>query len=167
MNSTGKISEAPQFPPVAPTPVTTLLRVKIVAWLVNVARVWVLLSLSLSVRLSVIRMYIEVMIGWYHWLMLFFLFLFTFVVACHLIPSSRGILLSVELLILHVHSSGFDVVIIKNLRVPKYCISCDSSFLSDMNGAHIIIFHVSTGKSASLKLQSNFSSATGSSVGSW
>lgn len=30
-----------------------------------------------------------------------------------------------------------------------------------------MIFHVSTGRSASLKLQSNFSSATGSSVGSW
>ena len=32
---------------------------------------------------------------------------------------------------------------------------------------HIMIFHVSTGRSASLKDQSNFSSATGSSVGSW
>ena len=32
---------------------------------------------------------------------------------------------------------------------------------------YIMTFHVSTGKSASLKLQSNFSSATGSSVGSW
>jgi hypothetical protein len=32
---------------------------------------------------------------------------------------------------------------------------------------YIITFHVSTGRSASLKLQSNFSTATGSSVGSW
>lgn len=32
---------------------------------------------------------------------------------------------------------------------------------------YIMTFHVSTGRSASLKLQSNFSSATGSSVGSW
>ena len=32
---------------------------------------------------------------------------------------------------------------------------------------YIIIFQVSTGKSASLKDQSNFSFATGSSVGSW
>lgn len=32
---------------------------------------------------------------------------------------------------------------------------------------YIIIFHVSTGKSASLNDQSNLSSATGSSVGSW
>ena len=35
------------------------------------------------------------------------------------------------------------------------------------SNTHIIIFHVSIGRSASLKDQSNFSSATGSSVGSW
>lgn len=32
---------------------------------------------------------------------------------------------------------------------------------------YIMIFHVSTGRSASLNDQSNFSSATGSSLGSW
>jgi hypothetical protein len=36
-----------------------------------------------------------------------------------------------------------------------------------VTSTYIIIFQVSTGKSASLKDQSNFVSATGSSVGSW
>jgi hypothetical protein len=60
-----------------------------------------------------------------------------------------------------------DVVVVENLRVPNSFVS--GRVLQDLglHDTHIMIFHVSTGKSASLKDQSNFSSATGSSVGSW
>lgn len=61
-----------------------------------------------------------------------------------------------------------DVVEVQDLRIPECRVS--SRILIDVdkqNATHIMIFHVSTGKSASLKDQSNFSSATGSSVSSW
>jgi len=46
-----------------------------------------------------------------------------------------------------------------------YWVGCSSSH--SWICSYIMIFHVSTGSSASLNDQSNFSSATGSSVGSW
>lgn len=68
-----------------------------------------------------------------------------------------------------------DIVVIQDLRIPaRPSVSLrnrnESLFflVSEFHEeAYIIIFHVSTGRSASLNDQSNFSSATGSSVGSW
>lgn len=71
----------------------------------------------------------------------------------------------------HGRRRRLDVVVVKDLRIPT--IASQLSFCPRRNTSsgwtlsYIIIFHVSTGRSASLKLQSNFSSATGSSVGSW
>jgi hypothetical protein len=59
-----------------------------------------------------------------------------------------------------------DVVVVKDLRIPDRLISLYSC-RSLRALTYIMIFQVSTGRSASLKDQSNFSSATGSSVGSW
>lgn len=59
---------------------------------------------------------------------------------------------------------GIDIVVVENLGVPVIGERWSEDFWV---GTHIMIFHVSTGRSASLKDQSNFSSATGSSVGSW
>jgi len=60
------------------------------------------------------------------------------------------------------------VVIVKDFRVPIAIVSYLHSMPKSRECiAHIMIFQVSTGKSASLNDQSNFSSATGSSVGSW
>jgi hypothetical protein len=59
-----------------------------------------------------------------------------------------------------------DVVVVKDLRIPDRLISLYSC-RSPRALTYIMIFQVSTGRSASLKDQSNFSSATGSSVGSW
>ena len=60
------------------------------------------------------------------------------------------------------------VVIVKNFRVPISIVSFLHPVLQSKGFvAYIMIFQVSTGKSASLNDQSNFSSATGSSVGSW
>lgn len=51
-------------------------------------------------------------------------------------------------------------------KSKKRLISYLSTYVSVIS-SYIMIFQVSTGKSASLNDQSNFSSATGSSVGSW
>jgi hypothetical protein len=72
---------------------------------------------------------------------------------------------------------GFGLVIVQNLRVPAIRkenknIRQELPASKPMNrgqcqsSAYIMTRHVSMGRSASLKLQSNFSSATGSSVGS-
>jgi hypothetical protein len=60
-----------------------------------------------------------------------------------------------------------DVVVVENFRVPGILVSGRVLQELGFQETHIMIFQVSTGKSASLKDQSNFSSATGSSVGSW
>jgi hypothetical protein len=60
-----------------------------------------------------------------------------------------------------------DVVVVKNFRVPIILVSGRVLQKLEFQETHIMIFQVSTGRSASLKDQSNFSSATGSSVGSW
>jgi hypothetical protein len=60
---------------------------------------------------------------------------------------------------------GINVVVVKNFRVPRGSLA--AILMLKMKCSHIMIFQVSTGRSASLKDQSNFSSATGSSVGSW
>ena len=57
-------------------------------------------------------------------------------------------------------------------RISAGCQGTDPPLGSEERGegrrvAYIMTFHVSTGRSASLKDQSNFSSASGSSVGSW
>lgn len=65
-----------------------------------------------------------------------------------------------------------DVVEVENLRVPerKSKIHVSNDFKGNTRKeqvTYIMIFQVSTGKSASLNDQSNFSWASGSSVGSW
>lgn len=76
-------------------------------------------------------------------------------------------LLCVKLLF-HLLRRRIHVVVVEYLGVPaKSTLLASTSWKLQMIVAYIMIFHVSTGKSASLKLQSNFSSATGSSEGSW
>jgi len=58
-----------------------------------------------------------------------------------------------------------DVMIVEDLRVPAAVRSYIRTSVWRF-GTYIMIFQVSTGKSASLNDQSNFSSAAGSSVGS-
>lgn len=81
--------------------------------------------------------------------------------------SARHRLLAVVLLLFHVRNVRLDVVVVKDLGIPLAQVSSYRQTASIFRRAHIIIFQVSTGRSASLKLQSNFSFATGSSVGSW
>lgn len=87
--------------------------------------------------------------------------------SCHtstaLVPHPN--LLGISAAVLLLLCSGIDVVVIEDLGVPAYVsIASPSHHRKD---THIMIFHVSTGRSASLNDQSNFSSALGSSVGSW
>ena len=58
-----------------------------------------------------------------------------------------------------------DIVVVKDLGIPANQPGSDKEFIHS-GSKYIIIFHVSTGRSASLNDQSNFSSAAGSSVGS-
>lgn len=62
---------------------------------------------------------------------------------------------------------GLDVVVVEDLRVPGQHLSAKCLIHTTASKTYIMIFHVSTGRSASLKLQSNFSWAMGSSLGSW
>lgn len=62
---------------------------------------------------------------------------------------------------------GLDVVVVEDLRVPVEHLSAKRLVYVNDSKTYIMIFHVSTGRSASLKLQSNFSWAMGSSLGSW
>ena len=66
-------------------------------------------------------------------------------------------------------SRGIHIVIIQDLGIPveERRLANISRYLEAYGETDIMIFQVSTGKSASLKDQSNFSSAAGSSVGSW
>lgn len=66
-----------------------------------------------------------------------------------------------------VHLASLHVMVVQDLRVPSERQVSTGPLKKETTGkTYIMIFHVSTGRSASLKLQSNFSSATGSSVGS-
>ena len=58
-----------------------------------------------------------------------------------------------------------DVVVVEDLGVPGEVSRVAAAGARER--PYIMIFQVSTGRSASLKDQSNFSSDTGSSVGSW
>lgn len=77
-------------------------------------------------------------------------------------------LLRRKLLVLHLGDT-LNIVVVKDLRVPAKWVRLKDRTTEwhSVVVTYIIIFQVSTGRSASLKLQSNFSSATGSSVGSW
>lgn len=77
-------------------------------------------------------------------------------------------LLRRKLLVLHLGNT-LNIVVVKDLRVPARWVRLEDRTREwhSVVATYIIIFQVSTGRSASLKLQSNFSSATGSSVGSW
>ena len=70
-------------------------------------------------------------------------------------------------IVLQRHRAGINVVVIENLRVPAQSELVYARRWERGRNAYIMIFQVSTGRSASLKLQSNFSSEMGSSVGSW
>lgn len=87
--------------------------------------------------------------------------------SCHtstaLVPRSS--LLGISATVLLLLCSGIDVVIIEDFGVPALVSDPSPSQIIDIT--YIMIFHVSTGRSASLNDQSNFSSALGSSVGSW
>lgn len=89
-----------------------------------------------------------------------------------LAPRRFSFLLLAGKLVVHLLHTSFRIMVVQNLRVPRelyrLATTLDRTHNQGESGCtNIIIFHVSTGRSASLKLQSNFSSAMGSSVGSW
>jgi len=73
---------------------------------------------------------------------------------------------SVLSIVLQRDTASLNIVVVEDLRVPVRTRSVYVLAPANKKKAHIMIFQVSTGRSASLKLQSNFSSETGSSVGS-